>query len=296
MATQYGTVEYEVAGPYITRSVPVQPISLYALDATCPNLPAYVAMIRNVGLSMAEHHQRQLQQQEVSLAPRVGCCLVGSFGIVIAHLEKDGAVELSVVSDVTEEPFSPLPLDFWTFDMSTEQGVQRWELLMDQLWNAWQPFLQNLDQKSAYGQDAFSLSCGGAALAFMADALAPSGGRATLVTWRRPNFGVGAIRDREMMNTANYTNEKTEYGLYTPLQLQSGLTDKLDQKTAEFYTQMGASCAKNRVCVDILVHTPPATVPFLDLATLGELCRITSGRIKWIRSRRWEKEMQEELR
>ena len=209
---------------------------------------------------------------------------------------KKEAVTLSVVSDVTEEPFSPLPLNLWTYDMSTQEGVQQWETLMEQLWDVWQPFLKQLDQKSPYGPNTFSLSCGGAALAFMADALAPSGGRATLITWRRPNFGVGGIRDREMMNTANYTKEKTEYALYTPLQLQKNLTDKLDVKAAKFYKQLGAACAKNRVCIDVLVHTPPATVPFLDLGTLGELCRITSGKVKWIRSRRWKKEVQEELR
>jgi len=277
----------------VTRKTPVQPIFLYALDATCPNLPSYVPMIREVGTSMATHYQRQ--GASAGLSPRIGCCLVGSFGIVIAHLEK-GAIALSVVSDVTEQPFSPLPLDFWTYDMSTEDGLQQWECVMEQLWDAWEPFLKQLDQKSAYGPNAFSLSCGGAALAFMADALAPVGGRATLVTWRRPNFGVGAIRDREMMNTANYTKEKTEYALYTPLQLQTGLADKLDLKSADFYKQLGASCAKNRICVDVLVHTPPATVPFLDLGTLGELCRITSGRVKWVRSRRWKHELQEELR
>ena len=291
-ATQYGTVEYEVGGPYVTRTTPVEPIALYALDATCPNLPMYLPMIREVGKSMSEHYQRQGVS---GLAPRIGCCLVGSFGIVIANLH-NGVVALSAMSDVTEQPFSPLPLDLWTYDMSTEEGVQQWESLMEQLWDAWQPFLKQLHQKSPYGPNAYSLSCGGAALAFMADALATSGGRASLVTWRRPNFGAGAIRDREMMNTANYTNEKTEYALYTPLQLQSGLNDRLNQKAADFYKHLGAACATRRVCVDVIVHTPPATVPFLDLATLGELCRMTSGRIKWIRSRRWKDEMQEELR
>jgi protein transport protein SEC24 len=290
--TKYGTVEYEVGGPYITRKTPVQPVFLYAIDATCPNLPLYIPMLCNVGKSMAQHYQRQGAGR---LAPRIATCLVGSFGIVLCTLETNGSISLSVMSDVTEQPFSPLPLEQWTFDMSSNQSVQHWEMLTNQLWNAWQPFIKELDQKSPYGPNGFSLSCGGAALAFMADALAETGGRATLLTWRRPNFGVGAIRDREQMNTSNYTSEKTERTLYTPLQIQKDLKDKVDVNSATFYKELGATCAKNRVCIDILVHTPPTVVPFLDLGTLGELCRITSGRIKWIRSRRWKEQLQEEL-
>jgi protein transport protein SEC24 len=119
--------------------------------------------------------------------------------------------------------------------------------------------------------------------------------RATLITWRRPNFGVGVIRDREQLNTAHYTQEKTERGLYTPLQLQSGLVDKSDQTAATFYKQLGETCAKNRVCIDVIFHTLLAPMAFLDLATLGELCRITSGKIKWIRSRQWKEQLLEEL-
>lgn len=120
--------------------------------------------------------------------------------------------------------------------------------------------------------------------------------RATLITWRRPNFGVGSIRDREQLNMQNYTKERTEHTLYTPLQLQTGITDKSDQSTSSFYKQLGESCAKNRVCVDVILHTRPTPMAFLDLATLGELCRTTSGHLKWIRSRHWEEQLLEELR
>lgn len=152
MTTQFGTVEYQVGGPYITRSIagngmlPVQPICLYALDATCPNLPSYIAMIFEVGTSMAQHHLRQHQDgladngEQSTMSPRIGCCLVGSFGVVTVHFDKGGVIALSVMSDVTEEPFAPLPLEMWTFDMATEDGVAQWKCLTDQLWDAWQPF------------------------------------------------------------------------------------------------------------------------------------------------------------
>ena len=43
------------------------------------------------------------------------------------------------------------------------------------------------------GQDV-ELSCGGAALAMLAEALLELGGRGTLITWRRPNFGMSRVR------------------------------------------------------------------------------------------------------
>jgi protein transport protein SEC24 len=269
----------------------VQPIFLYALDATCPRLPSYIPLIRELAKNMAAHHERQTMTE---MAPRIGFVLVGSFGVVIAYLEKEGTVAFNIMSDVTEQPFCPMPLEGWTHDVST--GLTQFENLIDQLWDAWQPFLKQLEQNSAYGPRAYELSCGGAALTFMADALAETGGRATLITWRRPNFGVGFIRDREQLNTAHYTHEKTERVLYTPLQLQSGLADKSDQTTAAFYKQLGEACAKNRICLNVIFHTLPTPMAFLDLATVGELCRITSGKCKWIRSRQWKEQLLEELR
>ena len=46
-------------------------------------------------------------------------------------------------------------------------------------------------------QDELAHNCGGAALAALADALHESGGRATLIITHQPNYGVGALADRE---------------------------------------------------------------------------------------------------
>jgi hypothetical protein len=174
--TQYGTVEYEVGGPYVTRKTPVQPIFRYALDATCPNLPSYIPLIRELGNSMAEHHERQTTTRpEQLLTPRIALCLVGSFGVVICYLDDKDTIAYCVMSDVTEQPFCPMPIERWTHDVLT--GLEQWTRLLDELWDAWQPFLKELEHTSAYGPRAYELSCGGAALAFMADALAETGGR-----------------------------------------------------------------------------------------------------------------------
>ena len=73
-------------------------------------------------------------------------------------------------------------------------------------------------------------NCGGAALSVLSNALHDSGGRATLITSRRPNYGVGALRDRETKEIVTkggreapkkespYRRSQDEERLFTPLQ------------------------------------------------------------------------------
>jgi protein transport protein SEC24 len=171
MSLQYGTIEYVVGGPYVTRKQPVEPIFLYAIDATCPNVMGYLPLLEQVGVSLGEHVRRQTV--DYTNPPRIGIALVGGFGVVV--ISCDGRVH--VMSDVSEEPFCPLPLNEWTYDVSTDEGLQQWMVFSSRLLDYWQPFLDSLDSTSAYGQSSYAISCGGAALAFMADALADSGGR-----------------------------------------------------------------------------------------------------------------------
>ena len=65
--------------------------------------------------------------------------------------------------------------------------------------------------------DKWKRNCGGAALVALSDALKDSGGRGTLITTRRPNYGVGALRDREAV-TKYGIGSSSEQKLFTPLQ------------------------------------------------------------------------------
>ena len=126
-----------------------------------------------------------------------------------------------------------------------------------------------------------------------------------MITTRRPNYGVGALRDREAGQQARYLRALDEHRLFTPLQRLTNLspsasntdTDK-DIKAGLFYRQLGEDCARFRVCVDIVVTSSPLspslpslglelkrpnTREFLDVATLAEFCRVTCGRFKWLR-------------
>ena len=286
--SQYGTVDYEVSGPYITRETPVGPTTIYAIDATCTNIRAYVEILKEVGVQMGKHYQRQVMPLMVK--PRIGCVLVSSLGIVICHFNKKGEIGCSVMSDVSDDPFCHLPVDQWTYDISTNEGVEAWTVCMTNVWNAWQPYLKQIAQ----GAGGYASTCGGAALTFLADALKDTGGRATWISWRRSNFGVGLIRDRELNNLQFYDKESLERPLYCPLQLQKKLSAP-EQKTADFYNQLGFKCAQNRISVDIIMHTLPKPMAYLDMGTLGELCRISSGTLKWIRAPDWKEQFKQEL-
>ncbi|GAX29030.1 hypothetical protein FisN_7Hh378 [Fistulifera solaris] len=285
------TVEWEVTGPYITRPTPVQPVQLYVLDLTSPHVEAYKSMLQQLGQDMTDHYQ----QQASGAAPRIGLCLVSSMGIMIPRWNaSSGEISCMVVADVTEDPFTPAPLEDWTFVMN--ESADAWCQLLDNL---------NLKQwrkesfaRNAYGLDGSELSCGGAALAFLSNALASSGGRGTLLTWRRPNFGVGSLAYREESQALLLGRSRAENTLtYVPVQSQKKPEGNEDETAALFYSKLAEECVTNRVTLDIVMHTGSVSVnSFLGLASMGELCRVTSGRLYWVQAMQWEESLYNDLR
>jgi Sec23/Sec24 beta-sandwich domain/Sec23/Sec24 zinc finger/Sec23/Sec24 trunk domain len=329
-AFRFGTVEYVVGGlvpqnstmhdelpveessPYVTRLSPVQPVSLYALDLTCPHVPEYLALLVDVGRELALHAQRQPANQyaaannmPLTYAPRMGICFVAASGIYIRPNSPNGRREAQyhVVSDVVEDPFCPLPLRCWTYDVSTAEGLMAWE----------QYVLQDLTQdvailkqelrsyKTPSNLDGTSLSCGGAALAFLADALSTTGGRGTLITWRRPSYGIGKIPHRQESSESQQFGQRRDYHVYTPLQIRPDRTTTMkpeDKEASLFYETLGRTCSAARVALDVVMHTParlPSQWSFLDIATLGELCRVTGGNLQWLDAPDWTDTLRDEL-
>jgi protein transport protein SEC24 len=312
---QFGTCEYEVSGPYITRSLPVLPVHVYALDLTCPNLEKYLPILEKLGTDMAQHFWRQgggygmtsngnddrnTPMEETK--PRMGICFVASAGIFIRQPGPGNCPEgqpYVVMSDVTEDPFCPLPLQDWTFDLSTQEGLESWQIFVrDELVVDIATLRKQARETNVYGRDGLELSCGGAALAFLADALSFTGGRGTLISWRRPNFGMGDVKYREEKVMVGAT--KNRYSVSTPLQLQQEFlrdTSPDQAATAAFYTNLAADCSKNRISLNIMMHTSSdaATTSFLDMATLGEVCRATCGKLMWVSAQNWQEAFYEEL-
>jgi len=315
-----GTVDYPVQGPYITRTLsgPVRPNWIFCVDLTCPKVTDYVDLIldeiwpafyRDIVMPLIETTQGQ-HGRSVAL-PRVAIVFVCSTGIYIPQkgggetgpLSRDGFIVMPNVAH--DEAFSPQPLSEWSWSLPDE-----YEDLLD-LWNSRiRPVLlpqlirdrvQNYHKNPSSTSQlerrgGYSMSAGGAALEFLVDALEESGGRAVLWTWRRPNYGLGALLDRERILGKNNSNSRRSNGtssniggtsLFMPL--QDSVTNPKVQKdpnlktAADFYTKLGNRCVKAKVALDIVLHTNP-DVPqsFLDVATLGRLCEISGGRLIWI--------------
>ena len=312
-----GTVDYPVQGPYVTRTTaPVRPNLIFCVDLTCPKVTDYVDLVldqiwpafyRDVVMAHIETTQGQHGRQVVK--PVVAMVFVCSTGIYIPQkgggetgpLSRDGFL---VMPDVAhDEAFSPLPLSEWSWSLPDEYDdlLELWksrirpvllpQLIEDRVKN----YHKNPTSTSqAERRGGYSMSAGGAALEFLVDALEETGGRAVFWTWRRPNYGLGALVDRERLaggNPRNKTNDGTS--LYMPLQ-DSLKSPKVQQDpnlkaAAEFYTRLGQRCIKAKVALDIILHTNP-DVPqsFLDIATLGRLCEISSGRLIWIEKPSYE--------
>ena len=320
LAYQYGTVEWAVDGAYLSHSTaPEQKdgddsislsvhYHLYAIDLTAPRLAEYITVLAALGQAVADHAARQTPPWQ----PRLGVCFVCSAGIYI-RTKRTTKVQLrpasasspvssylpayAVATDVTQDPFCPLPLSEWTWDLSAPQGATEWQRMLSRIVTRHEldALYQIAKARNVYGHDGLMLSCGGAALQFLSHALESSGagGRGTWITWRRPNYGAGTIPHRdEKTNGLRFTGT---YSCATPLQVQRDLKEP-EKEAAAFYQALGRSSVEHRVSLDVVYHTnPDSATPFLDLATMGELCRCTGGKLIWIRSTDWQETLREEL-
>ena len=383
-ATELGTIEYEVGGPYVTRGVggedglgfggphenggrvdggntprPPRPVHLFAMDVVDrPRLRDYVDAVRRMSSelgrrrSAARRRSGRPSSTGAGGGPRVGFFAFRSDGIVVPYLRRrrtfglgdsagrvvrDGVGEVAapplarrdgdddgddgekeeeeelaaaVVADVSDDPFSPLPLSDWTYDVLSGEDLIRLNRALDGLL----PLLEEmLPAAGGCGGgpvkvnqvDTTLLSCGGAALAVLADALSAARGmgRGTVLTSRRPSYGVGALRDREAGDFVGrghspaYNRWTTERELWTPLQDYAGegmkVKESTDARAGRFYDRLGKRCADDGTSLDVVMTMPlrldlgegmrPAGTTYLDVATLSELCRVTSGRFRWVR-------------
>ena len=322
-AWQLGTVEYVVGGPYITRSQPVQPIYLYALDLTAcstSQAPAYFQLLQQVGTAL--HQAWTTRHSQSHCPPRIGICLFCSAGIFVRHksmTRPDHPGRYVLMPDVTLDPFPPLPLHEWTFALSESssssssslqqqqqqqdepeplEGLEGWKRCLDELAGDLEQLRGQARQRNAQGLDGLELSCAGAAASFLAQALHDTGGRGTVLTARRPNFGVGSLPHREQVHVKGRVQ-----GIYpasTPLQYQQqqgSSKSTTQERQGLFYQSLAQLCSKRGIAMDIVMHTsfavdPP---PFLDVATLSEFCRSTCGQFLWVSCRDWQTHMYQEL-
>ncbi|KAL3913889.1 MAG: hypothetical protein SGILL_006315 [Bacillariaceae sp.] len=299
---QQGTVEYPVTGPYVTRDRPVEPHWIFCLDLTAPLILDYVDLVletiwpayyESIVHPCVEH--LKANGRKMVATPRVGMAFCSSTGIYIPQKEDCGnsCTGFVVMPDVKDEAFAPLPLSEWSWSLSEEYDV-----MMDTWKNQIRSELLPQLVEMARADGGYSRSVGGAALGFLADTLQETGGRGVFWTWRRPNFGIGALADREQgigIKTSSSDSITSSKGpsLYMPLQdsMKNSVVENNSslKVPAGYYTALGTKCAKAKVALDVMLHTNP-NVPqsFLDIATLTRLCEATSGRLSWVNKLAYE--------
>lgn len=324
-ASQVGTVEYPVQGPYVTResSGPVRPHWVFCVDLTAPRALEYVDLVvEEIWPAFCRDVVRPQQQTlaengKAFVRPLVAMAFCTGSGIYIPQRGHGGTTPgdaggpndatasrgcggFVVMPDVQDEAYCPLPLSEWAWSLPDEYD----DLLHAYNTSIRPDLLPRLIEREVQshrlpgGRGGYSASAGGGALQFLLDSLRESGGRAVFWTWRRPNFGAGALVDRDTgmagasatTTTAAAAPSSSLKGtsLYTPLQdaatdNPNALKEPLLRTAADFYSALGAAFAKAKVALDVILHTSPH-VPraFLDVATLGRLCEASAGRLVWI--------------
>jgi len=365
--TRASTIEYEVGGEYCVREHgEVENVHLYGVEYTSSDSQGG----SNGNGKEQHHHHGQLKSHEwyetinsikhvakglAQTAPpgnngvRIGIFAFHEDKLIFPYWKKrghqdhnnneqeyqqeeeeDAELAVAIVSDVTEDPFCPLPLHAWTYNVGNgvqSKEYQNFNQLLDSFTDIMDQLVKEEPQFAAKEVEPQQRNCGGAALSALSNALHNSGGRATLITSRRPNYGVGALRDRETKEVVTrggreapkkespYRRSQDEERLFTPLQHISSRSKsksininevelKMDEKASLFYKTLGDVCAKQRICIDIVVTSSlvkveslvpnsasnmgaraihPNPREFLDVATLSELCRVTCGKFKWLR-------------
>eukprot|EP00804_Cyclotella_cryptica_P004878 CCRYP_004947-RA/>CCRYP_004947-RA protein AED:0.17 eAED:0.17 QI:0/0/0/1/0.66/0.5/4/0/902 len=327
-ATRYGTVEYEVGGAYVVRNA-VENVRLYGVEYVPRSLLEegndgrghHHGSVKSFGWEEALHAIRGVAEALRDTSPpkegggrssvKIGVFAYCQSMLVFPYVKRDADDEpnmeigVSIVSDVEEDPFCPLPLDAWTYDIGgNDMDWIRFCHVMDSFTEVMEMLTSDCSKK----ENAWARNCGGAAMVALADALKDSGGRATLITTRRPNHGVGALRDREAGQQSHYLRTSSEQRLFSPLQRLTFTATALrpdeerDRRASIFYKKLGGDCARWRVSMDIVVTSSLLKLPslsmgqlsslgtavpnvreFVDVATLSELCRVSCGKFKWLR-------------
>jgi hypothetical protein len=96
--------------------------------------------------------------------------------VIEEDADEDPPMEIgvSIVSDVEEDPFCPLPLREWTYDVSgNDMDWIRFCHVLDSLTEIMGMLTSDCEKK----EESWVNNCGGAALAALVDALKDSGGR-----------------------------------------------------------------------------------------------------------------------
>ena len=313
---RHGSVEYEVDGEYIVRDKSSKwgSVHLFALDGSdCEKLHLYLKVLTNAVEEMDEFWKKQKRYttrvtgvEEIRMAedalPRIGFFVYLQNHVLIPHWkwkerrknesnESGWELSVSIMADVKEDPFASLPLASWTYavgDVNSFQSKNAAPLyklheLIQQVPSILKEMVPDYKCRGT-PKESDSWNCGGAALLIMCHALHAIGGRGTLLTSSRLNYGIGALADRQGNSTIQYAKSSSEEALYTSHQA-------LNTDIGEHFKKLGKLCVQGSVSLSVIMSTPMGYeygsgvigTHYVDVATLAELCRHSCGSFKWLR-------------
>ena len=194
-----GTVEYEVSGAYIVRK-PVENVRLFALEYR-PEFDSgqQEHQQRHHGILKSNEWRERLEavrevvemlRNTTPKSVKVGVFAFCQNMLVFPYIKSrektsDGAEEdadeepemeigVNIVSDVEDDPFCPLPLNAWTYDVSgNDMDWVRFCHVVDSLTE----IMEMLTIEYARKDEDWTRNCGGAAMVALVDALKDSGGK-----------------------------------------------------------------------------------------------------------------------
>lgn len=325
-------------------------VHLFALDANDgPLLKTYLSVIASVAKKMEQSWATQMTHQQafqkcdepMVFVPRIGFLLYVRDHIVIPHWKTKRSskdedyiyvnrhspgsgnifqssmegwkIDVSLMTDVKDDPFCPLPLNVWTYPVfQTESSSEHLHIshlyeILDAVPNLLERIIPDYNinkrrQNFIYDpNEPATWNCSCAALAVMAHCLEQDinylGGCGTILTTSRPNHGFGALDDRQGHDASMYFDAISEKALLTPRQTllhrstrwKSGAKD---DPAAFLYDKLGRKCLEHRITLNIIYTSPLGHENasgitgrhYIDISTLGELCRQTCGVFRWIKA------------
>ena len=203
-ATRNATVEYEVGGPYVVREA-VQNVRIYGVEYTPRRFSDQVndgslhGSMKSFGwreslfaIRKVVNGLRDAAMKEDCITPtRIGifgfCLNMLVFPYVKEELPKGSDYDsndssnsvmnelgVCIVHDVEVDPFCPLPLHAWTYDIGTNDTD--WTKFCDII-DSITTMMERVTEDFSDKEEDWRRNCGGAALAALVDALRDSGGR-----------------------------------------------------------------------------------------------------------------------
>ena len=192
-----GTVEYEVSGAYVVRK-PVENVRLFALEYgpefdSGQQQQGHHGSMKSYGWRERLEAVREVVEMLRDTTPKsvkVGVFAFCQNMLVFPYIksrekttdeaeedadeEPEMEIGVNIVSDVEDDPFCPLPLNAWTYDVSgNDMDWVRFCHVMDSLTE----IMEMLTSEYARKEEEWTRNCGGAAMAALVDALKDSGGR-----------------------------------------------------------------------------------------------------------------------